>query len=216
MHRALRLEEVVGVRHSASRAEYRRPYIRRARGACIHVRGVSRTSSLPYPYDSTHLRSPTIAQFPSPKHSNARGRSFTTSGAFHPLAPLTLSARPHRSAVNVVSGSRLIRPDAHYTTLGDQSGWARKRRMGRAGACGNTTGRLNRHCQCEFEPATHPAQRPLLPGPPRSPLPAPRSSLLAPRSPLLAPRASLLAPRSSPRKGGPARSACKLAFAMQN
>ena len=60
--------------------------------------------------------------------------------------------------------------------------------MGRAGACGNATGRLNRHCQCEFEPATHPAQRPLLPGPPRSPLPAPRSSLLAPRASLLAPR----------------------------
>ena len=34
-----------------------------------------------------------------------------------PPSPLTLSARPHRSAVNVVSGSRLIRPDAHYTTL---------------------------------------------------------------------------------------------------
>ena len=60
--------------------------------------------------------------------------------------------------------------------------------MGRAGACGNVTGRLNRHCQCEFEPATHPAQRPLLPVPPRSPLPAPRSSLLAPRASLLAPR----------------------------
>ena len=88
-----------------------------------------------------------------------------------------------------------------------QREWTRRRRLGRAGACGNATGRLNRHCQCEFEPATHPAQRPLLPGPPRSPLPAPRSSLLAPRS-------SLLAPRSSPGKGGalrPARSACKLA-----
>ena len=66
--------------------------------------------------------------------------------------------------------------------------WTRRRRLGRAGACGNATGRLNRHCQCEFEPATHPAQRPLLPGPPRSPLPAPRSSLLAPRASLLAPR----------------------------
>ena len=67
--------------------------------------------------------------------------------------------------------------------------WTRRRRLGRAGACGNATGRLNRHCQCEFEPATHPpAQRPLLPVPPRSPLPAPRSSLLAPRASLLAPR----------------------------
>jgi hypothetical protein len=72
--------------------------------------------------------------------------------------------------------------------LGRPERWTRRRRLGRAGACGNATGRLNRHCQCEFEPATHPAQRPLLPGPPRSPLPAPRSSLLAPRASLLAPR----------------------------
>ena len=72
--------------------------------------------------------------------------------------------------------------------LGDQSGWTRRRRLGRAGACGNVTGRLNRHCQCEFEPASAPRNAPHLPGllAPRSPLPAPRSSLLAPRSSLLA------------------------------
>ena len=51
--------------------------------------------------------------------------------------------------------------------LGRPERWTRRRRLGRAGACGNATGRLNRHCQCEFEPATHPAQRPLLPGPPQ-------------------------------------------------
>ena len=40
-----------------------------------------------------------------------------------------------------------------------QSGWTRNRRMGRAAAGGNVTGRLNQHCQCEFEPAARRARR---------------------------------------------------------
>ena len=119
MHRALRLEEEVGVRHSAGRAEYQRPYIRAhaARAYTFaeslapphcHIRPIPRICDL--------RRSPT---FPLPNTATRVAIASPRRGHFtlSPPSPLTLSARPHRSAVNVVSGSRLIRPDAHYTTV---------------------------------------------------------------------------------------------------
>ena len=48
--------------------------------------------------------------------------------------------------------------------LGDQRGWTRRRRMGKAGRCGRRAARVNWRLQCESKSATRPAQRPLLHG----------------------------------------------------
>eukprot|EP00966_Prymnesium_polylepis_P266545 6157646-Prymnesium_polylepis.1 len=42
---------------------------------------------------------------------------------------------------------------------GDQSVWTRRRRQGRAAACGRHTARVNWRFQCKSESATHPVQR---------------------------------------------------------
>ena len=118
MHRVPSLEEVVGVRHSASRAEYQRPYIR-AHAARAYTFSASlappRRNLRTIPRICNLRRSP---NFPLPNTATRVAIASPRRGhlTLSPLSPLTLSARPHRSAVNVVSGSRLIRPDAHYTT----------------------------------------------------------------------------------------------------
>ena len=43
--------------------------------------------------------------------------------------------------------------------LGDQSGWTRRRRMGKAGRCGRRAARVNWRLQCKSESATRPVQR---------------------------------------------------------
>ena len=56
---------------------------------------------------------------------------------------------------------------ARRARLSDQSGWTRRRRMGKAGRCGRRAARVNWRLQCKIESITRRVQRPAPPRPPQ-------------------------------------------------